>query len=128
MNKLPYQIEFVFNECSIPSLWSCIGNHGGLSKWFANECKLIDEKTIRFIWDKQSQDAIIKSLKPNELIRFHWLDDENEKSYFELKIYQDELTGVISLIITDFCLYEDLESEKMLWSVHMEKLKRNLGI
>jgi uncharacterized protein YndB with AHSA1/START domain len=126
MPKQPYHIEYVLNGNSFPSIWTAVSTPGGLSKWFADEVETIDEKILRFKWKDQTQDAVIKTIKHNELIRLHW-NDQDDKTFFQLKLTKDELTGLITLIVDDYCFAEDLENEKMFWNYCIEKLKRNLG-
>ena len=47
--------------------------------------------------------------KEDQFVRFHWLDNDKDESYFEFNIQIDDLTNDVSLIITDFA--ED-EGEK----------------
>ena len=122
-----YNMEYLLNGNSLMNIWTSISTEGGLRKWFADDVRKIDENHIRFTWDGQSQDAEVKTIKHNELIRFRWID-EPERPFFELKIGKDEVTNTISLIITDFAATDEIESEKMLWNKHMEELRRNIGV
>ena len=128
MKTESYQLEYLLNGNSLMNIWTSISTEGGLKKWFADDVRKINENVMRFTWNGQSQDAEIKTVKHNEYIRFHWLDDEEERPYFELKIGKDEITNTISLIITDFALTDELESEKLLWNKHINELRRNIGV
>ena len=39
--------------------------------------------------------------KQGELMRFHWVDDDDEGSFFELRIRIDAMTNEVALIVTD---------------------------
>jgi uncharacterized protein YndB with AHSA1/START domain len=127
MKTQMYQLEYVLKGNSLVNIWTSISTESGLSKWFANEVRLLDANHIRFTWKGQAQDAEIKMIKPNELIRLRWID-EPERPYFELKISKDEVTHTISIVITDFASEDELLSEKLLWNNSIEELKRNIGV
>ncbi|MDR2683758.1 MAG: hypothetical protein LBB53_00040 [Prevotellaceae bacterium] len=127
MEKKLYQCEYVLKGNSLPNIWMSISSRGGLSKWFADDVKKIDENHFRFTWNKQEKDAVIQIFEPNELIRFHWLDEE-EDTFFEFKILKDEVTGTVSLSVSDFALPDEIEDELMLWAYNIENLKRNIGV
>jgi hypothetical protein len=56
------------------------------------------------------------------------LDDEDKKSYFELKIVYNELTEEIMLEITDSAETAEIDDVKDLWDSDIEKLKRVSGL
>lgn len=60
-------------------------------------------------------------------MRFRWEHDEDSKYYFELKIQEDELTGDVSLIVTDFAEEDELDEAKDLWASQLEDLKHIIG-
>ena len=127
MKTESYKLEYSLNGNSLVNIWTSISTEGGLRKWFADDVRKINENTMRFTWDGQSQDAEIKTVKHNDLVRFRWID-EPERPYFELKIGKDEVTNTISLIITDFAPTDEHEYEQMLWNKHVEILRRNIGV
>jgi hypothetical protein len=62
--------------------------------------------------------------KENKLVRFTWVE---RRYYFEFRITQDELTGDVSLIITDFADEDEIEETKGLWNNQIADLKHMLG-
>jgi len=52
-------------------------------------------------WEGESEAAQIVFSRPMSAIRFHWLDDEDEDTYFEFALHRVELTGDTTLEITD---------------------------
>ncbi|MDR0828979.1 MAG: hypothetical protein LBN95_02570 [Prevotellaceae bacterium] len=127
MEKKLYTCEFVLKGTSLPNIWTSISSRGGLSKWFADNVQKIDENHLRFTWKEQWEDAEFKIVTPNQCVRFHWLD-EPEYTFFEFEILYDEVTGVVSLSVTDFAPDSEIDDEKMLWAHHIENLKRYIGV
>ena len=127
MKAKKYQLEYMLNGNSLTNIWNSISTEGGLRKWFADDVRKVSDNVFRCSWQKEWQDAEIKSVKYNESIRFRWID-EPERPFFELKIEKDEITNTLSLIITDFATAEEIEYEKMLWDKHIEELRRNIGV
>ena len=56
------------------------------------------------------------------------MDDEDRKSYFELKIIYNELTEDLVLEVTDFAYPDEIEDVKDLWESDIEKLRRVSGL
>ena len=69
------------------------------------------------------------SKKKDEFVKFKWLEaeEDDENTYFELRIKIDEMTGDRAIIITDFADEDDIEDAKELWMAQLDKLKRVLG-
>jgi hypothetical protein len=63
--------------------------------------------------------------KENRLVRYTWLEEED--SYFEFRISQDELTGDVSLIIIDFAKEDEVDETRGLWDTQIADLKHILG-
>ncbi|HMQ44479.1 MAG TPA: START-like domain-containing protein, partial [Mariniflexile sp.] len=81
-----------------------------------------------FIWDDSEEKAKLISKKTGERIKFRWITDEDDQtSYFEIKIQVDEITKDVSLIITDFAEEDEVDEAKMLWENQISSLKQVLG-
>lgn len=125
MAREKFQSEFVIN--SSPSLlYNYISNPSGLSEWFADNVNSRGEK-YTFIWDGDEQSAFLIKSKQDNYVRFQWEDDEDTKYFFELNIVEDDLTGDVSLMITDFADSDELSEAKLLWQRQIEDLKLILG-
>src|SRR5690606_13219228 len=99
----------------------------GLSEWFSDNVNSRGE-LFTFIWDDSEEKAKLISKKTGERIKFRWLNDEDDQvSYFEIKIQVDEITKDVSLIITDFAEEDEVEESKMLWGNQISSLKQVLG-
>ena len=123
--KEPITLEFIIN--STPGvLFNRLSTPSGLSEWFADDVDL-HHNVFTFKWTGDQQQAIELMRKENKMIRFHWLDDDDEETFFEFKIVTDELTGGSALIISDFCEPDDREEVIELWTKQIELLKHGLG-
>ncbi|MDR1372649.1 MAG: hypothetical protein LBJ17_05940 [Dysgonamonadaceae bacterium] len=127
MQKEKYHIEFVFEKIGKSILWDYISTSAGLSEWFADNA-VADGKIYTFTWSKVSADAKVTALSQGNYIRFHWLDDENPDSYFELRLHKNELTSDIVLEIIDFAESDEKESAISLWESQVKTLSRTFGL
>jgi hypothetical protein len=127
MAKEKFQIEYVFQNISFSVLWNCISTPVGLSDWFADKID-VNGRIYTFTWGDHNQQAELTLLHGGSLIRFHWLEDGNEKTYFELKISMDELTSGVALIITDFAEPDEKHDLILLWNKQVGCMKRSAGI
>ncbi|MDR1782928.1 MAG: hypothetical protein LBR13_01520 [Dysgonamonadaceae bacterium] len=122
-----YNIEYVFDKGSRNSLWGHISTPAGLTGWFADEVA-VEGEIYTFIWHKVPAEARLEEIIPNTSIRFHWLEDENPESFFELKIHPNDLTGALMLEITDFAEKDEIDDAIILWETQVKTLKRALGL
>ncbi|MDR0348672.1 MAG: SRPBCC domain-containing protein [Tannerella sp.] len=127
MNKEKFHIEYVFDKVSNRSLWNHLTTPTGLSSWFADRVS-INNGTYTFSWNKMQEEAEIIAIKPEVSIRYRWMNEEDDRSYFEFIIHTIELTGSTSLEITDFAEPSEKTDAIALWDSQVEVLKRTLGI
>ncbi|MBN1463393.1 MAG: hypothetical protein JXQ69_06665 [Paludibacteraceae bacterium] len=127
MTREKFQIEYNIKTASLNLLWQTISTPTGLENWFADNVTVKD-KIYTFTWGKSSQEAELISIRMGSFIRFRWLEDLNEKCYFEFKITVDEITDEGALIITDFADKEDQADVKILWDKQIKDLFRNIGL
>ena len=121
-------MEYMLKAGSSNVVWSIIGTPSGLETWFADRVT-VDDKVFTFHWGKTEQrEAELTHLRANSFIRFHWLDDEDKKSYFELRISQNELTDDLMLEVTDWAEADEIEDLQDLWDSEIEKMKRVSGL
>ena len=123
---IKYRLEYPIHS-SINILYKRLSNPSGLSEWFADDVHIRND-VYTFFWDGSKQTAKLLKKKENQFVRFHWLDNEEDESYFEFTIQVDDLTNDVSLIVTDFAEDEDEKEENtMLWDTQVESLKHALG-
>lgn len=116
------ELEYVM-KCSPKVLYNRLSTASGLSEWFADDVS-VNGKKYTFIWDGAGQEAELAIKKENFLVRFNWIDDE---TYFEFKITKDELTGDVSLLITDFADDDEKDETQSLWDSQIAELKHVVG-
>src|SRR5690554_2071232 len=124
MARVKFQSEFVIR--SSPSLlYNYISNPSGLSEWFADNVNSRGE-LFTFIWDDTEEQAKLLKRKSDEFVKFAWLEEDDE-SFFEMRIIVDEITKDVSLFITDFAEEDEVDEARMLWENHVSSLKQVLG-
>lgn len=128
MKKIKVRMEYMLKGGSNSIVWSIISTPSGLETWFADKVTSSD-KIFTFRWGKtESRQAEVVGIRTNSYIRFHWMDDEERKSYFELKINYNELTEDLMLEVIDFAYPDEIDDVKDLWESDIEKLKRVSGL
>ncbi|MFS4455591.1 START-like domain-containing protein [Maribacter sp. 2304DJ31-5] len=123
-DKIKFEIEFVI-QSSPQLLYQYLATPSGLSEWFADNVNSRGEKFL-FIWDGTEEEAKMLKKKTDEFVRFTWVENEDD-SYFEMKIIVDEITKDVSLFITDFAEEDEMDEAKMLWENQVSDLKQVLG-
>lgn len=79
-----------------------------------------------FIWDGAEEEAKLLKRKSDEFVKFTWVEND-DASFFEMKIIVDEITKDVSLFISDFAEEDEVEEAKMLWHNQVSDLKQVLG-
>ncbi len=123
--KEKYQLEFNINS-SHKVLFNRLSTAGGLNEWFADNVR-VQGKVYTFEWSGTEQQAEMVNRKDMKYVRFHWLDDDDDNSYFEFKLNVDELTGDMALIVTDFAEPDEIQDAKELWESQVSELRHILG-
>lgn len=123
--KSKYILEYTL-KTSPKVLFERLSTPGGMSEWFADDVNIKND-IYTFIWNGSSQDAELLTLKPEKYVKYRWLDDK-EKNYFEFKLDIQDLTGEVTLVITDFAEEDELIEAKELWNHSVSELKHALGI
>jgi len=123
-NKL--QLEYSLNV-SPNILFTRLSTPDGLSEWFADDIN-VQNNIFKFYWSGTEQEAELLQKKDNKYIRFKWIEDDEKESFFEFRINQDELTGDVALIITDFADPDEKEDVMELWDTQIGDLKHILGV
>lgn len=124
MDNRKIELEYIVNT-SPKVLYNRLSTPGGLAEWFADDVNL-KGKVFTFIWNNSEQKAEILQKKDLKYIRFRWLGDTED--YFEFRLKQDELTGDLALLITDFADEDDQEDTIELWNSQIADLKHAIGL
>lgn len=118
-------------HASIKMLYPYIQSASGLSEWFADDVTINPEKIFTFTWDNEQHKAILSGHRINHFARFEFLpetkEDENDPSYFELKLELNELTQTTFLKVTDYSDFADLDELQELWDGLVDNLRKVVG-
>ncbi|MCD7900772.1 MAG: hypothetical protein LUH22_13130 [Bacteroides sp.] len=127
MKREKIHLEYLLNATAKNVIWSSISTPSGLENWFADKV-ISDDKIVTFCWGKTEQrKAEIIAIRAFSYIRFRWLDDENEREFFEMRMSNNELTNDYVIEITDFADAEEVEDLTELWDSQIDTLKRTCG-
>ena len=124
-DKIKIDLEFPI-QASPQLLYQYISTPSGLSEWFADNVNSRGE-LFTFIWDDSEEQAKLLNKKNGERVKFKWQNDEDDATYFEIRIQVDEITKDVSLMITDFSEDDEIDDVKMLWENQISDLKQVLG-
>jgi hypothetical protein len=123
--KTQFEMEFLM-KTSPRVLEDKLTSAAGLGEWFADKVNSSGD-IFEFSWNGSTDKAKLIFLKPGSKIRFKWLSDEDEESYFEMSYTTDSMTNIVALSITDFAEEEDLDDSKLVWEKSVQDLIRLLG-
>lgn len=118
-------MEYALN-CSINVLFKRLSTASGLAEWFADDVQ-VDGEHFTFVWDGHAQEAELLYRNKNENVAFRWLESDEVDYRFEFAVSSLELTNDVSLIITDYVDPGEEDSQRDLWMVQIEQLRRVLG-
>jgi len=128
MEKEKIKMEYMLKAGSGNIIWNIISTPSGLETWFADKVTAKD-KIFTFRWGKtEERQAELINCRTNSFIRFRWLDEEERKHYFELRIVYNELTEDLVLEVTDWADPSEIEDTRDLWDSDIDKLKRISGL
>ena len=131
MQKLT--LEYPLSTKSTRLVWDMISNAAGLQKWLADQV-VEDEESMTFTWghpwtERDTKTSRILEKEKMNYIRMLWdYHEDTPDAYWEMKIMESDLTGMLSLLITDFAADEDEENDlRDLWDANFERLHRVSG-
>lgn len=62
-------------------------------------------------------------------IKLKWeYDEDDDDSFWEMRIEKSELTNLLNLLITDFAEDDDVDGLKILWESNLDRLHRASGL
>lgn len=132
MEKRKVTIEYPLEAKSPNIVWQLISTAAGLQKWIAN---YVTEKDgmMMFTWgeawtEQDCKTSAIIGREKNSHIRMKWQHDEYEETYWEMRIEKSELTGHLTLIITDFADEDDKAYLEDIWNGNLRRLHEVSGL
>lgn len=125
-------IEYPLATKSPNIIWELISTAAGLQKWFADYVEE-DGEAFTFTWgepwtQRDTKISAILETEKHQFIRLKWEADEEVGDYWEMKIEKSELTGLLTLLITDHAEEDDVEYIRELWDKNLDKLHRVSGL
>lgn len=118
-------------HASIKMLYPYIQTASGLAEWFADDVRISPEKVFTFIWDHEERKATMSAHRINHFVKFQYLPespgDQNDPSYFELRLELNELTQTTFLRVVDYSDFDDQEELADLWEGLLENLRKVVG-
>jgi hypothetical protein len=130
-NKKLFTADYEIHA-SVKMLYPYIQTAGGLAEWFADDVRINNiRKTFRFFWDSEEHEAKLVAHRTNHFARFEFLpenaQDQEDPSYFELRLDFNELTQSVYLRVLDYSDFDDQHELQDLWDSLIEKLRKTVG-
>ena len=122
------KIELEYSLRSSPQiLFQYLSNPSGLQSWFADQVDISGGVRYRFSWEDGTEyyAKIIKNI-PNKYVRFQ-IEEASENEFLEFRIEQDEITGDVELLITEFVDTTEVDMAASIWDVAVENLCSIIG-
>ena len=126
-------IEYPLNTKSPNIVWGMISTAEGLQKWLA-DIVVDNGDSMTFTWghpwtERDTKKSRILEKERMNYIRMLWdYHEDTPEAYWEMKIIESDLTGMLSLLITDFAADDDEENDlRDLWDANFERLHRVSG-
>ena len=132
MQKLT--LEYPLSTKSTRLVWDMISNAAGLQKWLADQV-VEGEDTMTFTWghpwtERDTKTSRILEKEKMNYIRMLWdYHEDTPDAYWEIRIAESDLTGMLSLQITDYAADDDEEADlRGIWDDNFERLHRVSGL
>ena len=122
-DRVKMNMEFIF-RCSAKFLYKYISNPSGLAEWFADDVKVNGNK-YTFVWGDSEVEAELLDKKLNKHVRFEWVDNPGELT--ELLLKEDQMTGDLALMVSEYCDEGEEEDTESLWESSIGSLRNIIG-
>ena len=133
MGKQRIDIEYPLATKSPNLVWEQISSAHGLERWIADH--VTEENGVfTFTWGEPWTEQDIRQAKLIEYVRYDHIrlkwdyDDEDDDSYWEMRLEKSELTNHLNLLITDFADDDDADGLRILWESNLDRLHRASGL
>ena len=132
MGRKKIVVEYPLSVKSPTIVWKMISDAAGLQKWLADRVEEEGE-TMTFTWGESwsGQDVKVSRLVDRAKfshIRLRWEAEQSENEYWELRIAVSEVTGTLTLLITDFADDGDEDGLRSLWRDNLSRLHAVSGL
>ena len=131
MGKQRIDIEYPLTAKSPSIVWEQISSAHGLERWIANHVSE-EDGVFTFTWgelwtEQDIRKASLVEYVKNEHIRLKWLEDEDDDTFWEMRIEKSDLTGHLNLLVTDFAEDDDADGLRILWESNFDRLHQACG-
>jgi uncharacterized protein YndB with AHSA1/START domain len=130
MSKHLFDADYEINA-SKRMLYPYLFSPSGLAQWLADDVTVNEDKVFNFIWDDEDHYAKMVSHRTNYYVRYEFLpedeEDEDDPSYFELRLEENELTQSVFIKVIDYSEMDDQDELYDLWHGLIENLKETVG-
>jgi uncharacterized protein YndB with AHSA1/START domain len=123
--KIRYELEIPIHA-SPHMLFQYLATPNGLAEWFAEDVNSRGE-LFTFFWEGEAEIAKLCCKRTDEKVRFKWIVTNEDETFFEFQILEDEITKDVSLLIIDFAEETEIGSSKKLWTSQVSELKHIIG-
>ena len=131
MGKQRIDIEYPLTTTSPNIIWEQISSAHGLERWMADHVTE-DNGIFTFTWGEPWTEQDIRQAQLIEYVKYDHIklkwEEEDEGTYWEMRIAKSELTHYLNLLITDFADDEDADALKILWESNLDRLHRASGL
>ena len=131
MGKQRIDIEYPLNTKSPNIVWEQISSAHGLERWMADHVTE-EDGVFTFTWgepwtDHDVRKAFLVEYVKYDHIKLQW-EEEDDDSFWEMRIGKSDLTHHLDLLITDFADDDDADGLRILWESNLERLHRASGL
>ena len=125
MEKVKLLLNYSFT-CDPRDIYMALTKPDYLQNWFADQVEMDrDTGVYTFHWNSSVEMAKIEESRPNEYVRWTWLeDDRGAEEYLSFRIEVLPGEDWIELHIEDFCDQGDEESQQEMWNEQISGLEK----
>jgi uncharacterized protein YndB with AHSA1/START domain len=126
-DRLKLELEYPLRS-STHILFQYISSPSGLQSWFADHVDIIASGRYRFRWEDDTEvNALLVKNVTNKYVRFTLDNAQANDEYLEFRIVQDDITGDVELVITEFINEGEADMAASIWDSAVDSLRRVIG-
>lgn len=114
-------------------IYPYLSTASGLSQWFADDVTINEDKVFIFVYDGEDHYARPTIMRLNHHVKFEFFDPEAEEgteenhSFIEFKLEENELTQTFYLRVIDYGDTYDDQEQQEIWEGLITILKEIIG-
>lgn len=114
-------------------IYPYLSTASGLSQWFADDVTINEDKVFIFVYDGEDHYARPTVMRLNHHVKFEFFDPEAEEgaeedhSFIEFKLEENELTQTFYLRVIDYGDTYDDQEQQEIWEGLITILKEIIG-